>query len=62
MGEGPSDERNVSLAGCQTQRVTFLSVQMLPGNKNTADAEGRGTRSAFLISHHLNETMLLFVS
>lgn len=58
--EGPSDESAVSPAECQNPESGVFARRMLPGNKNTADTDG-GTNSAFLITQHLNDTVLLFV-
>lgn len=50
--KGPSDERIVSPAECQTQRLTSLPEQMLLGNIKM-DVDGGGARPASVITDHL---------
>lgn len=49
--EGPSDERNVSSAECQTQRLTSMLEQTLLGNLNM-DADGGGARPVLCFYHN----------
>lgn len=50
--EGPSDERIVSPAECQTQRLTSLPQQSLLGNVKM-DADGGGARDASIVTEQL---------
>lgn len=59
--EGPSDERIVSPAECQTQRLTSLPGRTLLGNVKM-DADGRGAGPASIMTEQLQELILLFAS